>query len=154
MSKKFIEEDELNPIERGIVKQARIAMGIFMLLFACFLAKWMIEMIIDLDKININAVVILSIMLSIVVWLLIVSYRLLSGKKRKDKGIISPTTLSVLSFIFAGIGAGIVIYNNTNNLILSFGGISFTYFGIKGVSLAVQRRKTNNELSQPPVENQ
>lgn len=82
----------------------------------------------------------------------IISYRLLTGKKRKDNGVVGPIILIIFSFILIVLGIGLLIIGELSKAI--GGSVIFIFLGIAGVLLAINRIKTHNKsLKQgtPPV---
>jgi O-antigen/teichoic acid export membrane protein len=83
---------------------------------------------------------------------LIISYRLLTGKKRKDNGVVGPVMLIIFSFILIVLGIGMLVIGEFSKAI--GGSVIFILLGIAGVLLAINRIKTHNKSLKhgtPPV---
>ncbi len=137
----FIEEDQV-PIPAQ-VKLIRMIAGLAYLCLALLLCLLTIGFIYQENTTGFYLIVKLVVSSLLAIGSFIISYRLLTGRKRKDNGVVGPVIIIIFSFILIFLGIGVSIIGGFSKAFI--GSVFFTMLGIAGILLSIHRIKTHNK---------
>lgn len=129
----------------------RIVSGCIVFLFACaplyIGGVLLFGLVSGKEPVNLDIFIGMALTLVIAYPLLVLSYRLFSGRGRKhDGGLVSPYVLLVMSMLFVIMGGAILLFNTSGNVLLSIaGGLGFIVTGISGIAMSIKRIKKYQE---------